>query len=466
MTFLRKNGFSSVGFNMLIAVFALQWHILVGSFFEMAIYEQHWEKIHLTVTKLLYGDFAAGAVLITYGAVLGRISHLQMLVVTAMEIIFFSINETIKFKMETTDMGGSVVVHMFGALFGLALSLALNPSSKYQKAQSTNTNNSSVYNSDMFAMIGTIFLWMFWPSFNASPADHMVQKHRAVVNTVLALAGSGLTGFIASNIFRGGKFDMVDIQNATLAGGVAMGSACDLVITPGGALLVGAAAGVLSVVGYTRIQGFLEHSIGLQDTCGVNNLHGMPSILGAIVGVIVTAATKESDYAADQLALIYPQVASGNRDMSEQAWQQLAYVAVTMVVALTSGFITGAVVKNDWFEPVPESDHYDDSVAWEVPTEEVPYYFDHRGEIDREVKLVQPGQGKDNAILSKAIKDAESRLARLELRSRQTRTSPPQLSPRPQAQPQVVVVPAQPSQHERELTQILKRLSAQLDKQA
>ena len=46
-----------------------------------------------------------------------------------------------------------------------------------------------------------------------------------------------------------GKLNMMHVQNSTLAGGVAMGAACTLKMSPGGALVVGVAAGVLSVVG-------------------------------------------------------------------------------------------------------------------------------------------------------------------------------------------------------------------------
>ena len=43
------------------------------------------------------------------------------------------------------------------------------------------------------------------------------------------------------------------IQNATLAGGVAVGSVADMVIQPWGALLIGFCAGFISVVGYRII---------------------------------------------------------------------------------------------------------------------------------------------------------------------------------------------------------------------
>lgn len=44
------------------------------------------------------------------------------------------------------------------------------------------------YTSDIFAMVGTLFLWIFWPSFNSALVDGPEQE-RAIVHTYLALAG-------------------------------------------------------------------------------------------------------------------------------------------------------------------------------------------------------------------------------------------------------------------------------------
>lgn len=44
---------------------------------------------------MITSDFAAGAVLITFGAVLGKVSRLQLLVIGVFEVIFYAINENI-----------------------------------------------------------------------------------------------------------------------------------------------------------------------------------------------------------------------------------------------------------------------------------------------------------------------------------------------------------------------------------
>ena len=50
---------------------------------------------------------------------------------------------------------------------------------------------------------------------------------------------------------------MAHVQNATLAGGVAIGTSCNMMVYPGGALAIGMVAGTLSTFGFAKIQGFL-----------------------------------------------------------------------------------------------------------------------------------------------------------------------------------------------------------------
>ena len=44
-----------------------------------------------------------------------------------------------------------------------------------------------------------------------------------------------------------------DIQNATLAGGVAVGASANLLVNPWGAILIGMIGGIISVLGYTYV---------------------------------------------------------------------------------------------------------------------------------------------------------------------------------------------------------------------
>lgn len=79
------------------------------------------------------------------------------------------------------------------------------------------------------------------------------------------------------------------ILNASLAGGVAIGSVADIIVMPFGAMLTGFITGIVSGFGFAYLSGWLRKKINLHDTCGVLNLHGIPGIIGGIIAAIVAS---------------------------------------------------------------------------------------------------------------------------------------------------------------------------------
>mmetsp|Transcript_33537 Transcript_33537/g.73207 ORF Transcript_33537/g.73207 Transcript_33537/m.73207 type:complete len:104 (+) Transcript_33537:813-1124(+) len=102
-----------------------------------------------------------------------------------------------------------------------------------------------------------------------------------------------MTAFAISMLVSG-KLSMEVIQNATLAGGVAIGACSDLVVGLWGALLIGCIGGAVSALGFGYGKKFMYEKIGLHDTCGVLWLHGLPGCLGGIVGAITSAIASEN----------------------------------------------------------------------------------------------------------------------------------------------------------------------------
>jgi hypothetical protein len=94
MTFLKRYGMGAVGFTMLITVVGLQWGILTEEFFKMW-YANHWELIHVDLMTCVDGLFLVAAILISYGGVIGKVSPLQLVVMTFIEAIFYSLNKAV-----------------------------------------------------------------------------------------------------------------------------------------------------------------------------------------------------------------------------------------------------------------------------------------------------------------------------------------------------------------------------------
>ena len=102
-----------------------------------------------------------------------------------------------------------MLIHTFGAYFGLACSRAFLSAKEVSPSL---RNATPTKTSDLFAMIGTIYLFIFWPSFNCALAFEAVGRHRVVMNTTYSIGMSCVVTYVLSKIFnKHGKLNLVDI---------------------------------------------------------------------------------------------------------------------------------------------------------------------------------------------------------------------------------------------------------------
>jgi len=109
---------------------------------------------------------------------------------------------------------------------------------------------------------------MYWPSFNGA-LEHEGAQFRSIVNTFISISCSVVGAISFSRLLEKGKLDPEVVLNATLAGGVAMGAACDMIEEVYPSILVGFLTGAISAYGFLRLAPMLKEKIFLSDTCGV-----------------------------------------------------------------------------------------------------------------------------------------------------------------------------------------------------
>ncbi len=139
------------------------------------------------------------------------------------------------------------------------------------------------------------------------------------------------------------------VLNASVSGGVAVGSAADIIVSPCGAMIAGFIAGCISASGFAFLSPFVKKHLVLHDTCGVFNLHAIPGVIGALISAIV--ASRVGETFGDNIIEGYkPQ---SLRTPYEQAGYQLAGLGVALGIAVLGGLFTGYVTSRQWFDPVP-----------------------------------------------------------------------------------------------------------------
>jgi len=266
--------------------------------------------------------------------------------------VFFTLNAIILFQLlKVVDIGGAMTIHMFGAYFGLAATYFFEPS---KAIADKGGKCGGHYNSQLIAMVGCVFLFMFWPSFNGILGTGMAQT-RAVVNTVLSITASCISSTIVSRLVTDHRqLDMEVLLNATLAGGVMMGAAADLIVHPGWTMFAGALCGAISAYGFLKLNSLCQKYLNLHDTCGVQWLHGVPGTLGSITAGVCTAVASYSFENDAQIKQLYPNYP--DRDLSTQTGFQFAGIAVTWAISIPAGAFVGFLASR---LPMPEA-QFDD----------------------------------------------------------------------------------------------------------
>jgi ammonium transporter Rh len=312
MVFVKRYGYSATTGTYLVVATGIPLYLLLRSWGGLSS-----EPVAAdSARSLLLAEFACASALIAMGAVLGRLRLFQYALLAAVLVPMYLLNEWLVLEgglaatQGFVDAAGSITIHAFGAYFGLGLAIAFTSARHRRMAVESDET------SDRFSMLGSMVLWIFWPSF-CSAVVPPEQMPRTAINTILALSGATLATYLLSTLLRKGRTSYADMANAALAGGVAIGATCNIV-APAAAFGIGLLAGSLCVVGYVFIQPRVDAALQIVDSCGVHNLHGMPGLLGGLIA-----------------ALVVPSVAGA----------QLAGIAITVVLAFASGSIGGFLIR-------------------------------------------------------------------------------------------------------------------------
>jgi len=171
------------------------------------------------------------------------------------------------------DFAGSTVVHLTGATAGLAGLLLLGPRiGKYEKGRP----NAIPGHNMPLAQLGVLILWFGWFGFNPGSTLNATNLHFSDIVVVTNLAAAaGAVAALATVTAITKTMDVGMIGNGAIAALVAI-TAPSGYVEPWAAIVIGAVAGGIVVVGVLAIDKYLD------DPVGALPAHGLAGIWGTL----------------------------------------------------------------------------------------------------------------------------------------------------------------------------------------
>lgn len=181
------------------------------------------------------------------------------------------------FERGALDFAGGTVVHINSGVAGLVGAYFIGKRIGYGR-ESMQPHNLPM------AMIGASLLWVGWFGFNAGSALSANETAAlAFFNTLVATAGGILAWTLVEWKYKG-KPSLLGAISGAVAGLVGITPGAGLV-GPGGALLIGVAAGAICLWGVNGLKRMLR----ADDSLDVFGIHGVGGIVGALLTGIFNA---------------------------------------------------------------------------------------------------------------------------------------------------------------------------------
>ncbi len=174
------------------------------------------------------------------------------------------------------DFAGSTVVHTIGGMISLAGAIVLGP--RLGRKFKRDGGGPMPGHNLTLAAVGGVILWFGWYGFNPGSTLSAMDAAgcgRVAANTTLAACAGGLSAMFWLYP-RNKVWDAGITVNGFLAGLVAITCPCYWV-SPGGAILIGAIAGVVCIYGVD----LMEH-LRIDDPVGAWPVHGACGIWGTL----------------------------------------------------------------------------------------------------------------------------------------------------------------------------------------
>ena len=289
------------------------------------------EALVAAIPESVFATFQATFAVITVALIVGsiaermRFSALLIFTVLWVTVVYFPMAHMVwsgdgglLWDWGILDFAGGTVVHINAGIAALVACLVLG------KRKGFPTTAMPPHNLT-YTVIGASMLWVGWFGFNAGSAVAANEgAGMAMLVTQVATAAAAL-GWMLIEWFVHKKPSVLGVASGAVAGLVAITPASGS-CGPGGALVIGFAAGVLCYFAATR----LKRAMGYDDSLDVFGVHAV----GGIIGAILTGVFADASLGGSGLA--------EGMTIAGQVWIQTKSVLFTLVY---SGVLTFVILK-------------------------------------------------------------------------------------------------------------------------